>query len=156
MLGGRLPDFPDLPRLPFTEKVVKEAMRLYPPAWVIGRQAAADCEIGGQRVVKGTSLIMSQWLKHRDARQFPDPEKFLPERWTGEFVKQLPKFAYFPFGGGPRVCIGSAFAMMEAVLVLATLAQKFRLTCAADYRVVPWPSITLQPRGGVHLRIERR
>jgi cytochrome P450 len=154
VLGGRAPRFADLPQLRYTEKVVKETMRLFPPAWVIGREAINDCEIGGHRIAAGTSLIISQWLKHRDGRYFENPEAFQPTRWTDEFTKQLPKYAYFPFGGGPRICIGNSFAMMEATLVLATVRQKFRLSSSPGYTVTPWPTITLQPKEGIFLRIE--
>jgi cytochrome P450 len=156
VLGGRVPGFADLPRLAHTEMVVKETMRLYPSVWLIGREAIRDCEIGGHLIQAGESLFMSQWLKHRDARYFKDADKFVPERWRDDAVKQLPKFAYFPFGGGPRICIGNSFAMMEAVLVLATVCQRFDLTSAPGYRVNPWPAITLYPKGGVFLRVEQR
>ena len=156
VLGGRSAALTDLPQLRYTEMVVKEAMRLYPPGWVIGREAIQDCEIGGHQIGAGTSLIMSQWLKHRDPRYFENPERFSPERWLEDATKSLPKFAYFPFGGGPRVCIGNSFAMMEAVLVLATVAQNFRLTAAPGYAITPWPSITLQPKEGVWLKVEPR
>ncbi|MDB6123950.1 MAG: cytochrome family protein [Pedosphaera sp.] len=156
VLGDRSPTFSDLPQLTYTEMVVKETMRLYPSAWIVGREAMQDCEIGGQQIKAGTSLIMSQWLKHRDGRYFKNPEAFIPERWRDAEIKQLPKFAYFPFGGGPRVCIGNSFAMMEAMLVLATVSQQFRLTAAPGYAVEPWPAITLQPRDGISLKIERR
>jgi len=156
VLAGRAPRFTDMPQLRYTEMIVKETMRLYPSAWLIGREAIHDCEIGGHPIAAGTSLIMSQWLKHRDLRYFESPESFIPERWTDEFVKTLPKYAYFPFGGGPRICIGNSFAMMEAMLVLATVGQKFRVTATRGYAVVPWPSITLQPKEGIHLRVERR
>jgi cytochrome P450 len=153
VLQGRAPTFADLPCLPCADAVVKETMRLYPAGWLLGREAVNDVQIGGFAVGKGTSVIMSQWLKHRDARCFPEPEKFLPERWRSEEIKKLPKFAYFPFGGGPRICIGNAFAMMEAVLVLAVVLQKFRLTAEPGYVVKPWPSITLQPKGGIFLKV---
>ncbi len=156
VLNGRPPCFADLPQLVFTERVVKESLRLYPPAWLIGREAVQDCDLDGHRIRAGTSLIISPWLKHRDPRCFESPETFQPGRWHEEAVKHQPKFAYFPFGGGPRICIGSSFAMMEAVLVLATVTRKFRLTSAPGYSVAPWPSITLQPRGGIHLKIEKR
>jgi len=156
VLAGRTPRFTDLPQLRYTEMIVKETMRLYPSAWLIGREAIHDCEIGGHRIAAGTSLVMSQWLKHRDRRYFESPDKFIPERWTDEFVKTLPKCAYFPFGGGPRLCIGHSFAMMEGMLVLATVGQKFRVTSTPGYAAVPWPSITLQPKEGIHLRVERR
>jgi cytochrome P450 len=156
VLGECAPGFTDLPRLVYTDMVVKETMRLYPSVWLIGREATRDCEIGGHRIQEGESLFMSQWLKHRDARYFKDADKFVPGRWREDAVKQLPKFAYFPFGGGPRICIGNSFAMMEAVLVLATVCQRFDLTSAPSYRVNPWPAITLYPKGGVFLRVEQR
>ena len=155
-LGGRAPGFAVLPRLSYAEMIIKETMRLYPSAWLIGREAVKDCEIGGHRIKAGSSLIMSQWLKHRDPRYFRAAASFIPERWREEETKQLPKFAYFPFGGGPRVCIGNSFAMMEAVLVLATVAQKFRLTASPGYQIQPWPAITLHPKGGVSLKVESR
>jgi cytochrome P450 len=126
-------------------------MRLFPPAWVIGREAIHDCEIGGHAVRPGVSVIMSQWIKHRDPRHFSEPLQFMPERWLGN--PMLPKLCYFPFGAGPRVCIGSSFAMMESILGLATITARFRLTAPAGYKVDPWPSITLQPSDGIHLTI---
>ena len=156
VLGGRPAGFADLPRLPYTEAVIRETMRLYPPAWLVGREAVRDCQVGGQTVRAGTSLLMSQWLQHREARHFAEPRQFRPERWLGGGLAGLSKYAYFPFGGGPRVCIGSGFALLEAGLVLATVAGRFRLTAPAGYEVKPWPAITLQPRGGVWLRVEPR
>ena len=146
--GGRL-TFADLARLKYTEAVIKESMRLYPPAWVIGREAIEDTELGGYAIKRGTSVLVSQWIRHRHPQYFPEPAKFEPERWLKEL--NLPKMAYFPFGGGPRICIGSSFAMMEATLGLATIIQRFKLTAAADYKVTPFPSITLQPKGGIVL-----
>jgi cytochrome P450 len=156
VLSGRTPGFADLQRLTCAEMIIKETMRLYPSAWLIGREAIQDCEIGGYRIKAGNSLIMSQWLKHRDPRHFKDAASFIPERWRSEETKQLPKFAYFPFGGGPRICIGSSFAMMEAVLVLVTVSQKFRLAAPPGYHIQPWPAITLYPKGGVSLKVESR
>lgn len=155
-LAGRQPAFADLPKLRYTEWVIKESMRLYPPAWVVGREAVQEVDLDGFRVRPGTSLVMSQWLKHRDGRHFAEPLAFHPERWGGADIEKLPKHAYFPFAGGPRICIGWQFAMMEAVLVLASVAQRFRLTCERGYEVKPWPAITLQPHGGVWLKLERR
>lgn len=154
VLGGRRPVLADLQQLRYTERVVKETMRLYPPGWIIGRECISDCTIGARRLKPGTSVIMSQWLKHRDERYFPEAHRFLPERWEGDGAKEIPKFAYFPFGGGPRVCIGNSFAVMEAMLVLACVTQRFRLTASPGYEVTPEPSITLQPRGGIHLLVE--
>lgn len=153
-LGGRPPEMADMPRLKMAEAVIKETMRLYPPGWILGRESMQEVELGGERYRAGTSFIMSQWIKHRDGRHFPGPLEFRPERWLDTETK-LPKFAYFPFGGGPRICIGNAFAMLEAVLVLSMVAQKFRVSCEPDYVVRPFPSITLQPEGGIHLRVER-
>ncbi len=155
-LDGRPPCTADLPRLRYTEKVLKEAMRLYPPAWILARQAVRDVEIGGYRIPRKAFVVMSQWVVHRDPRHFADPERFLPERWDGELEQRLPRFAYFPFGGGPRVCIGSAFATMEAMLVLATITQRFRFTRLPGRRVRPLASISLRPRGGVVGTVTRR
>jgi cytochrome P450 len=149
VLAGRAPTVADLPRLRYAEAVVQEALRLYPPAHVIGREAIHDCEIGGYRVPAGTTLLMSQWVVHRDARYFEQPEAFRPERWTGDLAQRLPKYAYFPFGGGPRVCIGNTFAMIETVLVLATIAPRFRFTVLPDPPVIPWPTFTLRPKHGI-------
>ena len=103
-------------------------MRLYPPAWAMYRVSLQDEQVGGYRIPKGAVVLMSQWVIHRDSRYYQEPERFNPERWTDEFTKQLPKYAYFPFGGGKRLCIGKPFAMMQALLVLATLAQQFKFT----------------------------
>ena len=156
VLPGRAPTFADLPRLRYAENVVRESMRLYPPAWGVGREAVRDCEIGGYRVPRGTQLFAFQWVTHRDERFFERPEEFLPERWTEDFARRLPKFAYFPFGGGPRVCIGQQLAMMEATLILATLARRFRLRLAPGHHVRPFPALTLRPRDGVKVVLEKR
>ncbi len=129
VLGDRLPSAADLPRLSYTGHVVRESMRLYPPAWAIGREVVEPFEVGGYRLAKGTQLLISQWVLHRDPRWFVEPDAFRPERWADDLLRRLPKGAYIPFGDGPRVCIGNHFAMMEAVLILATLAQRHRLSC---------------------------
>ncbi len=156
VLNGRAPQVQDLARLPYSEKVVKEAMRLYPPAWGLGRTAINDCEIGGYHVPAGANVVMSQWIMHRDPRFYSNPEDFDPDRWSGESSQHLPKFAYFPFGGGPRLCIGASFALMEATLLLATIAQRFQLRLRAGYAVVPTPSITLRPKNGIRMVVCRR
>jgi cytochrome P450 len=156
VLGGRSPTVDDLPRLRFTEQVVSEALRLYPPAYAIGREALADCEIGGYRVRAGTTVYASPWVMHRDPRWFDNPQAFRPERWAGGLAKELPRFVYMPFGGGPRICIGNRFAMMEAVLILATVAQQFGLAWQTDRPVQPKPSITLRPGGGVWVKLVSR
>lgn len=151
-LDGRAPTVADLPRLPYAEKVIKEAMRLYPPAWIVdGRIALKATQVRGYPVPKGAYLSMSQWVMHRDPRYFPDPEHFDPDRWDETFTRGLPKYAYFPFGGGPRLCIGNSFAMMEAVLILATIAQRYQLSLVPGQPVVPQPSITLRPKYGVRM-----
>jgi cytochrome P450 len=156
VLGDRTPTVEDWPRLKFTEMIALESMRLYPPAYVIGREAIADCTIGGYVVPRGTTLLMPQWVVQRDARFYDDPEKFRPERWGEERVKTMPKFAYFPFGGGPRVCIGQQFAMMEMVMILATIAQKFRFRLQPGATVTPLPTFTLRPVPGIPGVIEPR
>jgi cytochrome P450 len=156
VLGRRSPDAADLPRLHYTTTVVKEALRLYPPAWAIGREALRDCVVGGYHVPAGTQLIMSQWITHRDPRYFDDPEKFHPDRWDGDLMKRLPKYAYFPYGGGARVCIGKAFAEMEMVLLLATIAQRFRLTLVSGHQVTLLPTFALVPKNGIMMVLTER
>ncbi|HEU4698300.1 MAG TPA: cytochrome P450 [Gemmatimonadales bacterium] len=146
----------DLARLSYTRMVLAESMRLFPPAWVLGRQAVADFEIGGHAVPRGSVVLMSQWLTQRDARWWPDPERFDPERWREEAPGARPRFAYYPFGAGPRICIGEQFAWMEATLVLATLARRWRLRLAPDAQVALLPSITLRPRFGMPMLLEAR
>ena len=146
----------DLIRLPFADAVVKEAIRLYPPGYVLGREAITDCDIGGWRIPAGATVFMSPWVMHRDPRWFASPEEFLPERWLDGLATRLPRFAYVPFGGGPRVCMGDRFALMEAVLILATVARRYRLDRTSDDEIVPFPSITLRPEGGVWMRLSRR
>jgi cytochrome P450 len=156
VLGGRAPTVEDLPDLSYAERVVKESMRLYPPAWVMGREAIGECEVGGYRMPAGTTAFMSQWVVHRDPRYHPDPERFEPDRWTAGYEEGLPRFAYFPFGGGPRQCIGASFAMTEARLILATIAQRFRMELAPGQSVEPYPSITLRPKEGIRMTLVER
>ncbi|MEP6568713.1 MAG: cytochrome P450 [Acidobacteriota bacterium] len=147
-----VPGVADLTSLPYTRMVIKEATRLYPPNRSVGREALNDCEIGDYHVPAGTQLLMSQWVVHRDSRYFESPEKFHPERWTPEFVAQLPKYAYFPFGGGPRVCIGQDFAIMEATLVIATILRRFKLELIEDQVVEPQPVVLLRPKTRIMIR----
>jgi cytochrome P450 len=158
VLGGRPPCLSDLAQLPYTEMVIKESLRLFPPAWGIGRRALCDFDLRGYRVRKGTNVFLLQWLTHRDPRFFPDPHRFDPERWRVDPIRtgRIPRFAYFPFGGGPRVCIGAGFAMMETTLLLATIAQRYRFTLLPKPPVVPFFSITLRPRHGLPVRLESR
>ncbi len=152
----RLPTLEDLPQLPYTEMVIAEAMRLYPPAWAMGRQATEDVEIGPYRLPKNSFVFFSQYIVHRDPRFFPDPEAFRPERFTPEAKASRPKFAYFPFGGGGRQCIGESFAWMEAILTLATLAQRWRLTLVENQTIALQPKITLRPKFGIQVTPEPR
>jgi cytochrome P450 len=156
VLGDRPATAADVARLPYADAVVREAMRLYPPVPGIGREALVDCEIGGYPVRRGTQLWLVQWVVHRDGRWFAEPEQFKPERWTPDFIRALPRGAYFPFGDGPRICIGNTFAMMEAVLILATLVRRWRLELAPGYRLTLAPSITLRPAKGMPMILHRR
>ncbi len=156
VLGGRAPRVADLPRLAYTEHVVTETLRLYPTVWLVGREAIEPCEVGGYRVPVGTTVYMSQWVVHRDPRFFDDPEAYHPGRWADGLAKRLPRYAYFPFGGGPRICIGNGFAMMESVLLLATIAQRFRLALAPGAVVKPLPTMTLRPDGGIKMVLAQR
>jgi cytochrome P450 len=155
VLSGRTPGFEDLPRLPYTEQVVKESMRLYPPAWSLARTLRKNMEIAGYRLRAGANVVMSPWIMHRDPRFFAAPEQFDPDRWSTPAAQHLPRFAYFPFGGGPRLCIGAAFAMMEATLLLATIAQQCDLDLVPDHPVAALPSITLRPKHGMRMYIHR-
>jgi len=156
VLGGRSPGLADLDKLAVTEAVVLESMRLYPPAWGFAREALTPVEVGGFAFPKGAEFVISPWVVHRDARNFDDPDAFKPERWQNDLQHRLPKFAYFPFGGGPRVCIGNRFAMMEAKLVLASAIQRFRFEPTPQTKVDLFPSVTLRPRAGVSLRLADR
>jgi len=158
VLGGRVPTPADLPQLVYTDMVLRESMRLYPPVWVIGRRALASFRLGEYEIPADTNMLISQYLMHRDARYFPEPEKFVPDRWGAGNARTaaLPRFAYFPFGGGPRVCIGAGFAMMEAVLLLATIAQKFQIQISPEEKVSMQPSVTLRPRNGIPVTLKRR
>jgi cytochrome P450 len=158
VLRERPPGMDDLDRLPYTAMVLKEALRLYPPVYAIGREALGAFDVGPYRLPARTTVFLAQWLTHRDPRLYEEPERFIPERWADDPIRRgrLPRFAYFPFGGGPRVCVGAGFAMMEATLLLATIARRFRLTLAPGHTVEVLPSVTLRPRNGVRVVLERR
>jgi cytochrome P450 len=157
VLAGRAPTPDDLPNLPYTDAVITEAMRVYPPVYLIGREATCDLELGGYRVPKGTTVFMCQWVSHRDPRYFgPDPEAFRPERWLDGLAKRIPKYAYYPFGGGPRVCIGNTFALMEAAILLATVGQRYRFTLDPDAVIDFSPQITLLPTYGIPATLSLR
>ena len=153
VLGGRVPTPGILPRLRYTEMVLKETMRLYPAVWGIGRRALEDCELGGYLVPAGSNVFILQWRTQRDARFFPDPDRFDPERWRDDPVRsgKIPRFAYFPFGGGPRVCVGASFAMMEATLLLAMIQQKFHLEIVPGHPIEIFASVTLRPKYGIRV-----
>jgi len=153
---GRLPTVADLPALSFVEKIVTEAMRLYPPAWIVGRRAIAEYPIGEYVAPPRTIMIMSPWILHRDPRYFPDPDRFHPDRWTPAFKAALPQFAYFPFGGGPRRCIGESFAWMELALVVSTIAQRWRLRLVPGHPVELQPVVTLRTKHGMKMTTSAR
>jgi cytochrome P450 len=156
VLQQRLPTAEDIPRLRYTENVMAEALRLYPPAWAMGRYARNDFALGDFFLPARTTVLISQFITHRDARYFPDPLRFDPDRFSPEGKAGRTKFTYFPFGAGPRQCIGEAFAWMEGVLILATLAQKWKLSLVPGHPVEPQPLITLRPKFGMRMRIEPR
>ncbi len=153
---GRLPGLADLGHLPFTRSVLSESLRLYPPAWVIGRSAINDCTIGGYSVPAGSTILLSPWVTQRDRRYFAHADEFRPERWLGKEPSNRPKFAFFPFGGGPRVCIGAQFAWTEGTLLLATLAQQWQLRPTDERPVALAPRVTLRPKDGVWMKASRR
>jgi cytochrome P450 len=154
--GRRLPTVEDLARLRYTEMVVSESMRLYPPAWVVGRLAIKDCEIRGYVIPAGALVLISQYVLHRDARFFPKPESFDPTRWTPEAKELRPAYSYFPFGGGARRCIGEGFALMEGVLLVASIASRWRMRLDPNHMVETYPRITLRPKNGIHVTLEHR
>lgn len=156
VLGGRLPDFEDLPQLRYTEQLFAEALRLYPPAWAIGRKSKEEFELGGAKIAGQSICILSPYVVHRDPRWFPDPERFDPERWTPEARDARPKFSYFPFGGGARACIGERFAWMEGMLILATLAQRWKFRLVPGQSVEPLALITLRTKHGMRMIVEPR
>ena len=156
VLNGRAPNVEDMPKLTYAANILTESMRLYPPAWGMARLVKEEVEVAGYKLVPGNGVACAQWVVHRDARWFDEPERFLPERWEGDLAKRLPRFAYFPFGGGPRQCIGNSFALMEATLILATIAQKFRFKLVEGHPVKPLASITLRPQQGIRATLEAR
>jgi cytochrome P450 len=153
-IGDRPPTPGDVSSLTFVEQVVTETLRLYPPAWAMGREALRDTEVGGQRVPRGTTVLISPWALHRDRRFWSEPETFAPDRWSNGSAQPAPRYAYVPFGAGQRVCIGANFAQLEAMLVLTTISQRYKLEMAdAAREVEPWPVVTLRTRGDVLMRL---
>jgi cytochrome P450 len=152
----RLPTIEDISKLEYTEKVLRESMRLYPPAWTLGRQALTDYEIDKYVIPHGSIILMSQYVMHHNPKYFSNPEVFDPDRWTREFKSTLPRFSYFPFGGGIRGCVGEPFAWIEGILVIATVYRKWRMYHDQEHKVELKPLITLRPKYGMRMRLERR
>ncbi|MDP3767798.1 MAG: cytochrome P450, partial [Dehalococcoidia bacterium] len=156
VLSGRTPGLDDLQRLPYTRMVIEETLRLYPPVWSIGRMALREDTVLGYRIPAKGQVLLSSYVTHRHPEFWDEPERFDPERFAPERAASRPRYAYFPFGGGPRQCIGNEFAMMEAQLALATLAQRYRLRLVPGQVVEPEPAVTLRPRHGVMVTVEAR
>ena len=156
VLARRPATHADLGSLPYTKQVITEAMRLKPPAYTVGRRPVADYELGGYRLRRGAQMLMPQALVHRDPALYDEPDAFRPERWTDEFARSLPRFGYFPFGGGPRTCIGEGFAWCEAMIVLASLAQHFQPRLVEGFTPIAQPQITLRPKDGMPMTLHRR
>src|SRR5919197_3774583 len=151
-----VPTAKDVSKLEYTQRVFAESMRLYPPAWAIGRQAIEDCKIGDYVIPTGSSILMSQYLMHHDPRYFPEPERFDPERWNPQEKAKRPRFSYFPFGGGSRSCIGEPFAWMEGILVIATIARDWKMRIKPGHSVILQPLVTLRPKYGMQMRLLHR
>jgi cytochrome P450 len=156
VLGGRSPEAADFGRLPYLMAVMNEILRLYPPAYITAREAIEPVQIGGYEFLPGTTIIFSQWVAHRDPRYFDDPETFRPERWIEGLAARLPSGAYYPFGDGPRRCIGQGFALLEAAIVIGTLAQRFRFQLVSGHPVEVEPLVTLRPRHGIRMTLHAR
>jgi cytochrome P450 len=153
ILGGRPPEIADLARLPFLHAVVYEVLRLYPPAYILARVAVAPFRIGQYDFPAGETVLLSQWVMHRDPRYYDEPDAFRPERWLDGLADRLPPGAYFPFGDGPRRCIGQGFALLESALVISTIAQRFRFRLLPGRRTVPEPLVTLRPKRGIWMTL---
>jgi cytochrome P450 len=156
VLGGRAPTVEDVPNLPYTRMVFAESMRLYPPAWIVERRALDDCEIGGYKIPKDAIVLASPYITHQDARWWSNPKRFDPMRWAPEIQADRPKFSYFPFGAGTRICIGEQFAWMEGVLLLAAIAQHWRMRHDPAHQVILEPQVTLRPRYGMRMQLIQR
>jgi cytochrome P450 len=154
--GLRAPSINDIHALQYTEKVLRESMRMYPPAWTLARQAVQDYKLDGYTVPAKSIIVMSQYVMHHDPRFFAEPNRFIPERWTNEFRAQLPRFCYFPFGGGIRGCLGESFAWTEGILLLATICRNWSMTHDPSHRVEALPIITLRPKHGMRMRLHKR
>jgi cytochrome P450 len=156
VLRGRAPTVADLAQLPYTEMVVRESMRLYPPAAGFAREPIEDVRIGGYDVPRGSIVTVNTYALHRDPRFFDDPERFDPERFSPGWEERIPRYAFLPFGGGPRVCIGNGFAMMEARLIVATVVQRCHLSLEPGQEIVPMQLVTVRPKNGIRMRVSKR
>jgi cytochrome P450 len=156
VLNGRKPTLADVAQLPYTEQVIKESMRLYPPAWSFARSIVEDFEVRGYTLPKRSTVIILPYVIHRDARWFPNPDQFDPERFSSANEANFPRYAYLPFGGGPRICIGNSFAMMEAKIILASVVQRYHLHLPPNTPVTPEPLVTLRPKNGMRMRLQAR
>jgi cytochrome P450 len=145
----------DVPKLEYTNKILIESMRLYPPAWTLGRQAINDYSVGKYVIPAGSIILMSQYVMHRDQRYFPEPDRFYPDRWTQEFKRRLPRFCYFPFGGGSRSCVGEPFALIEATLLIAIICKNWKMRLAPEQKVSMKPLITLRPKYGMRMKLNK-
>jgi cytochrome P450 len=155
-IANRIPTADDIPKLQYTEKVFRESMRLYPPVWTVGRHVENDYHVGEYSIPAGSSVLMSQYVMHHNPRYYEQPERFNPDRWTDEFKTHLPRFCYFPFGGGIRGCIGEPFAWIEGILIIATIAQKWTMRLLPSQRIKLDPAITLRPRYGMKMKLMQR
>jgi len=156
VLRGRPPEVADLARLPYLHAVMNESLRVYPPAYLLARTSIEPCQIGGYDFPARSTFILSQWVTHRDARFYDDPDAFRPERWLDGLAERLPAGAYFPFGDGPRRCIGQGFALLEAAIVIGMVAQRFRMRLVPGHPVAPEPLVTLRPRYGLRMTLQAR
>jgi cytochrome P450 len=155
-VGNRIPSANDIPKLQYTEKVLRESMRLYPPVWTIGRYVENDYYVGEYTIPAGSSILMSQYVMHHNPKYYEEPEQFNPDRWTEQFKTHLPRFSYFPFGGGIRGCVGEPFAWIEGVIIIATIAQKWTMRLLPSQRIKLDPAITLRPRYGMKMKLIQR
>jgi cytochrome P450 len=149
------PTISDVQKLGYTNKILTESLRLYPPAWTIGRQAINDYKVGNYVIPSGSIILMSQYVMHRDPRYYHEPDRFYPERWTQEFKSRLPRFSYFPFGGGIRSCVGESFALMEATLLIAIICRYWKLRLIPNQKIALNPLITLRPKYGMRMKINK-
>jgi cytochrome P450 len=154
--ANRIPTVEDIPKLEYTEKVFRESMRLYPPAWTLGRQVINDYKVDKYLIPAGSIILMSQYVMHHDSRYFSEPDVFYPDRWTKEARLHLPRFSYFPFGGGIRGCVGEPFAWMEGILLLAAICRHWKMHHDRDHKVGLKPLITLRPKYGMRMKLESR